>query len=106
MNLSVGGMFIRSADPLPIGARVRVEVEWAATVIPLAEGEVVWRREMGADHAAGFGLRFTRVDPQSRNLLQTLVKNGSAHTVAALRTQAASRRDPRPRLELVRDEER
>lgn len=81
MNLSSGGMFIRTADPLEVGARIRIEVEWAATVIPLAEGEVVWSRGIGKDQAAGFGLRFTRVEPQSQQLLDTLVKHGGTSAI-------------------------
>jgi uncharacterized protein (TIGR02266 family) len=76
MNLSTGGMFIRSADPLPLGARIRIEVEWASTVIPLAEGEVVWSRGTGSDYAAGFGLRFTRMDPSTQSLIDSLVQHG------------------------------
>ncbi len=89
MNLSAGGMFIRSADPPQVGARIRIEVEWASTVIPLAEAEVVWCRSMGADYAAGFGLRFTRMDHQSKLLVDALVKHGGA--TAPLRTTAHSR---------------
>jgi uncharacterized protein (TIGR02266 family) len=106
LNLSVGGMFIRSADPLPLGTRVRIEVEWAATVIPLAEAEVVWRREMGEEQSAGFGLRFTRVDHAARELLSSLVKLGAGNATAALRSEAISRgsRERRPLLELVTDD--
>lgn len=83
MNLSVGGMFIRTADPPTVGQKIRIEVEWASTVIPLAEGEVVWSRDTGNDFAAGFGVRFTRVEPMSKEMLDTLVKHGG--TTAALR---------------------
>jgi uncharacterized protein (TIGR02266 family) len=89
MNLSTGGMFIRSADPPPVGARLRIEVEWASTVIPLAEGEVVWSRSTGSEHTAGFGLRFTRMDHPSKHLIDALVKHGGA--TAPLRTTAHSR---------------
>ncbi len=89
MNLSTGGMFIRSADPPPVGARLRIEVEWASTVIHLGEGEVVWSRSTGEDYTAGFGLRFTRMDQQSKHLVDALVKHGGA--TAPLRTTAHSR---------------
>lgn len=89
MNLSTGGMFIRSADPPPVGTRIRIEVEWASTVIPLAEAEVVWCRNTGADYAAGFGLRFLRMDHPSKQLIDALVKHGGA--TAPLRTTAHSR---------------
>lgn len=83
MNLSMGGMFIRTADPPVVGQRLRIEVEWASTVIPLAEAEVVWTRSPGQAYAAGFGVRFTRVDGLSREMLQALVKQGGS--VSALR---------------------
>ena len=78
MNLSMGGMFIRTADPLPVGARIRVEIEWASTVIPLAEAEVVWQRHGSADYACGFGLKFTRVDAQSKAMLDALMQSGGS----------------------------
>ncbi len=83
MNLSAGGMFIRTADPPPVGMRVRVEIEWAATVIPIAEGEVVWNRTTGCAQAAGFGLRWTQVDAQTRHLLDALVRQNGG--IAPLR---------------------
>jgi uncharacterized protein (TIGR02266 family) len=89
MNLSTGGMFIRSADPLPVGARIRIEVEWASTVIPLADGEVVWIRSTGSEYAAGFGLRFTRMDSSTRSLIDSLVQHGGE--CAPLRDTAHSR---------------
>jgi uncharacterized protein (TIGR02266 family) len=91
MNLSVGGMFIRSADPLPVGTRVRIEVEWAATVVDLAEAEVVWSRSTGGDHAAGFGLRFVEVAAASQQLLADLVRqNGKTSALREARQAAAS----------------
>lgn len=71
MNLSRGGLFIRSADPLKPGTRLRIEVEWASTVIPLAEGEVVWARPQSRTHAGGFGVRFTSVASSSRGLIES-----------------------------------
>lgn len=93
MNLSMGGMFIRTADPPPVGTRFRVEVEWASTVMPLAEAEVVWNRTTGSEHAAGFGIRFTRMDKQAQQMLDALVKNGGNQTALwAAREMAAATR--------------
>lgn len=91
MNLSTGGMFIRTADPLTVGEKVRIEVEWAATVLPLAEGEVVWSREMGGQNVPGFGLRFTRIDPRSARMLETVVKHGGMPEVTGAGLVASAR---------------
>lgn len=92
LNLSEGGIFIRTADPPPLGARLRIEVEWASTVIPLAEGEVVWSRPCTAANPAGFGVRFVRVEGPSRSMLDALLKHGGSQAglwVARESAQAA-----------------
>lgn len=92
MNLSLGGMFIRTADPPPVGTRFRLEVEWASTVIPLAEAEVMWSRTDGRAFAAGFGVRFTHVSEQTRTLLDAMMKHGGGRAAmwAARETAAAA----------------
>jgi uncharacterized protein (TIGR02266 family) len=95
LNLSVGGMFIRTADPPPLGMRVRVEIEWATTVIPLAEGEVMWSRGSADGLAAGFGLRFIAVDPPTRSLLEALVRQNGGTAPLREAREARDGRDPR-----------
>lgn len=90
MNLSSGGMFIRTADPPPVGAHFRIEVEWASTVIPLAEAEVVWSRTTRSEFAAGFGVRFTRVDEPTRALLDSLMKHGGTQAAMFRAKQTAA----------------
>ncbi len=105
LNLSVNGMFIRSADPPPVGTRLRIEIEWAATLIPLPVGEVMWSRGTGSDLAAGFGLRFEDVEPATRELLDALVlQNGGADALRAARE--APHRDERSREERNRERRR
>ena len=96
MNLSVNGMFIRSADPFPVGTRLRIELQWAGAVIPLPISEVMWSRGTGGDLVAGFGLQFVDVDPATRRLLDALVlQNGGAEALRAARE--APHRDDRTR---------
>jgi len=72
-NLSIGGMFVESAAPPKVGASVRFELSLPepSTTLVAGKGEVVWvRREAAPPHArSGFGVRFTEIDPISRELI-------------------------------------
>src|SRR5215467_10851756 len=60
-NLSIGGMFVATPRPLPIGARVMARVSSAEGDQPdEIEARVSWSRRAGTDEApAGVGLAFT-----------------------------------------------
>jgi uncharacterized protein (TIGR02266 family) len=75
-NLSLGGMFVRSAEPAPIGARLRIEFRLGGdTPLIEGEGEVVWvrPREDGEGRQAGMGIRFLEIAPPSRQLIFNVV---------------------------------
>lgn len=60
-NISAGGMFLRAADPPPLGTRLQVEVEFPGGERHGVVGEVVWRVEADPSHperAPGVGVRF------------------------------------------------
>ncbi|MDX1996585.1 MAG: TIGR02266 family protein [Thermoanaerobaculia bacterium] len=75
-NLSLGGMFIRTTTPAPIGTVFDFEfcLEEGEPLIH-GIGQVIWVRERdeGFDHPAGIGVRFLFVDPEGRQLIERMV---------------------------------
>ncbi len=76
-DMSVGGMFVESASPPPVGTRVEFEIE-----VPVRQrktvagrGTVVWHRieRDPAGRPAGFGVQFAQLDPRFRELISHLV---------------------------------
>lgn len=79
-NLSEGGMFVRAAEPPPVGTKVRLELEARGQNLSFAEGEVIWSRPMDLSRLnqglPGFGLRFGELAPESKALVRRLVDEG------------------------------
>jgi molecular chaperone DnaK len=78
LNVSRGGIFVRSRDPHPVGTRVTLDVQLATgekvvrgrgvvvrTTAPSAPGE--------ARSEPGMGIRFTELDAESRALVDLIV---------------------------------
>ncbi len=67
MNISRGGVFLKTAIPLPVGQKVRVVWKTADEQEIEAEAEVVWCCQGGTDQGGrsisipGMGLRFISV---------------------------------------------
>ena len=75
-NLSIGGMFIKTDHPKPLGTEIRFEVQLAdSTRIVHGTGVVVWARAQaqGAEQPAGMGVRFLEVDAESRDFIFRIV---------------------------------
>jgi uncharacterized protein (TIGR02266 family) len=70
LNLSRGGIAIRTIDPLPAGTEVqlRFRLPGAATDLD-AVARVVW-----SDRRVGMGLRFERVDPARQQMVDRFVE--------------------------------
>jgi uncharacterized protein (TIGR02266 family) len=78
-NLSLGGLFVRSSEPLPVGTHVTLELEARGQTLPFAEAEVVWHRNDPADEPGtlpGVGLRFEPLGAESRALVMHLLDQG------------------------------
>jgi uncharacterized protein (TIGR02266 family) len=77
MDLSMTGMFVRCAEPPPPGTRFKFRMQLTAGQ-PAAqgEGEVVWVREQQQrlSHPRGMGVRFTHLDPVSREQIRATVE--------------------------------
>jgi uncharacterized protein (TIGR02266 family) len=77
-DISRGGVFIKSKQPMPVGTLLKFEVQ-LKDESPLIHGvgRVVWKREAGAgatDEApAGMGIKFIRMDPECRTVVDRIV---------------------------------
>jgi len=77
-DISQGGVFIKAKKPLDVGTLLKFEflLQDQSTLIH-GVGRVVWRRdpsEAHADQPAGMGIKFIKMDPQSRALVQRIVE--------------------------------
>ncbi len=71
-DVSQGGVFIRSKNPLPLGTRVELRFSVIVDDIEIVEGEgEVVRVETGAER--GMGVAFTRLSAESKDLLDRIV---------------------------------
>jgi len=82
-HISLGGIFLETDDPRPVGSQVAFEVELSDGYRLLeGSGEVIWirRRPRGPEAPAGMALRFQTLDEQGRELvlkmLEEQVKGG------------------------------
>jgi uncharacterized protein (TIGR02266 family) len=73
VNISRGGIFIATRNPKPVGTVLRFEFQ-LATAAPIirGEGQVIWIKPFDPEQPKkvhGMGVRFTRLDAESRNLI-------------------------------------
>ncbi|HEX8439391.1 TIGR02266 family protein, partial [Archangium sp.] len=91
VNLSPGGMFIRSREPQPVGTPVKFEVRIADGVRVLRGSAVVrWvRPPEDLSGPPGMGIQFTELEPASQALVERMLqRKGEAPAVEAPRTAA------------------
>lgn len=75
-DISHGGVFIRSRDPLPVGTRVNLKFSIILEDIETIEGEgEVVRVEMDPENM-GMGVAFTRLTARSLELINALMDQG------------------------------
>jgi len=77
MDISGGGVFIKAKKPLAVGTLLKFEfvLQDQSTLIH-GVGRVVWRREeveATDDNPAGMGIKFIKMDPESRGIVQRIV---------------------------------
>jgi uncharacterized protein (TIGR02266 family) len=74
INISQGGVFIRSKNPLPVGTRVNLQFSVILDDFEevCGEGEVV-RVDQSADNT-GMGVAFTRLDAGSKDLVDEICR--------------------------------
>jgi uncharacterized protein (TIGR02266 family) len=76
-DISRGGLFIKSKKPMPEGTLLKFELQLKdeSSVIH-GVGRVVWTRPAdgaSGDSPAGMGIKFIKMDPESRALVQQIV---------------------------------
>ena len=75
-NMSIGGMFIQTGEPLPVGTRFRLRFRIPGREEPVdTEGEVCWllgRDEAGPMHP-GMGIRFSELTGSDKALIERML---------------------------------
>src|SRR3954469_12764329 len=77
VNISDGGIFIRSREPRPVGSKLRFELHLrTGEVVFAGEGTVRWRqlpdgRGLGL---SGMGLQFDNLTDESRRILDEILQ--------------------------------
>ena len=70
VDVSRGGIFIRTKEPLPVGTQLKFEFQLQdASSLIAGEGTVVWIREHDPNRtgvAPGMGVRFDKLQPASQ----------------------------------------
>ncbi|HOU93011.1 MAG TPA: TIGR02266 family protein, partial [Polyangiaceae bacterium] len=77
-DVSRGGMFIKTPSPFPPGTLLKFEVKIAEDRrVMQGVGRVVWKREPndagGDERPAGMGVKFIKIDDDSRTVIDRLV---------------------------------
>jgi uncharacterized protein (TIGR02266 family) len=90
-DISRGGMFINTTTPFPPGTLLKFEVRIAGERRVLqGVGRVLWKRDTpgaGDQQPAGMGIKFIKIDPETRDIIDRLVSN-RPDTKAAFETGA------------------
>src|SRR4029077_15367813 len=75
-DVSKGGLFIKTPTPFPPGTLLKFEIRIAGDKAVIAGvGRVVWKREptsSGAERPAGMGVKFIKIDENSRAVIDKL----------------------------------
>jgi uncharacterized protein (TIGR02266 family) len=81
-NISQGGVFIASKNPLPVGTRVTLQFSVILDDIRTVEGEgEVVRVETGPQEV-GMGVAFTRLTAESKELIDEIYRRVEAQTAS------------------------
>jgi uncharacterized protein (TIGR02266 family) len=82
VDVSQGGIFIRTKEPLPVGTTMRFEFQLRdESPLITGEGTVVWIREQNAGQsgvAPGMGVRFDRLTESSQGVLDEILAHKAA----------------------------
>ncbi|MGH7407917.1 MAG: PilZ domain-containing protein, partial [Candidatus Methylomirabilales bacterium] len=75
-NLSGGGLFLCTPEPLPVGERLRVRFTLPAGEIPFeATAQVAWLSEarLGNPYPPGMGVQFLELPLEARDAIAALI---------------------------------
>jgi len=83
VDISRGGIFIKQKAPMPIGTLLKFEFQLKdESRLIHGVGRVVWRREEGGTEPAGMGIKFIKMDPESKVLVERIVEARGAAPAA------------------------
>lgn len=76
LDLSEGGMFVRTLEPAPLNARVSLQLELTGRMIPV-EAAVLYRYETtaGPYKEPGMGLGFVRIAPKDQECIRSFIRS-------------------------------
>jgi len=76
LNLSSGGVFIITDNPMPIDAPLSMRFHLPGdTEIIAVRGRVVWIKQKSSNFPAGIGVQFTEISPAHLEKIQAFVQN-------------------------------
>jgi uncharacterized protein (TIGR02266 family) len=75
-NISQGGVFIRSKNPLPLGTRVTLKFSVILDDIEIIEGEGEVVRVERDGSQVGIGVAFTRLTAESKRVVDEIIDRG------------------------------
>ena len=78
MNISQGGLFISTRNPLPLGTRIALKVGIPDAEVPMnIEGEVVWVSEYDKKSKSnlipGMGIQFRNLDDREKKRIEDFI---------------------------------
>ena len=79
-DISRGGIYIKSKQPMPIGTLLKFEFQLKdESKLIQGVGRVVWKREAGEGatdaNPSGMGIKFIKMDPESKALVEQIVSS-------------------------------
>jgi uncharacterized protein (TIGR02266 family) len=77
-DISVGGVFIRSRSPLPIGTKVNLKFSVILDDFETIEGEGEVVRVVSEGEHTGMGVRFTEITAESQRIVDEVVRRQEA----------------------------
>jgi uncharacterized protein (TIGR02266 family) len=94
-DVSLGGMLIKTPSPFPPGTLLKFEVKIADDQkLMQGVGRVVWKRETAdstPEKPAGMGVKFIKVDEESKRVIGQLVANRGDESSSAFDAGSASK---------------
>ncbi|MDP9034357.1 MAG: TIGR02266 family protein, partial [Myxococcota bacterium] len=104
-DVSRGGIFIKTTTPFPGGTLLKFEIRLVSDQAVIAGvGRVVWKREPAtatAEHPAGMGVKFIKVDEPSKAVIDRLINSRSDAGKSYDDESDGADRTPRPGSDLA-----
>ncbi len=103
VDISTGGLFIKTKSPMPIGTLLKFEFQLKdESRLIHGVGRVVWRRDeeqaKGSDIPAGMGIKFIKMDPESRALVDKIIASRGEAPSSYDMVEPAPERDSVPEI--------